>query len=262
MPPYQMPGQPMPGYQAPGQQMPGYQVPGQQMPPYGAGYAPPGGGPQYPFGPPPPRKSLLGLWIFLGCLGVAIVIGVAGFALTSGSSSSSSSSAVATGSGNPPASGGAASSAPASAASSGGGGGSGSGAVGSSYTVQDNNGDTYQVTLVKVIDPAQGATSFDTPANGKHFVGAVFTIKAIQGSPQNEDADTDAALVGSDGQTYTADFSSIAGYTDFNYGAIKVQQGDSVTGAVTFQVPSGVSISKVQWSPGGGIGTTVQWNNG
>jgi hypothetical protein len=118
------------------------------------------------------------------------------------------------------------------------------------------------VTLVKIIDPAQGATSFDTPANGKHFVGAVFMIKALQGSPQNEDADTDAALVGSDGQTYTADFSSIAGYTDFNYGAIKVQQGDSATGAVTFQVPNGVTITKVQWTPGGGIGNTVEWSNG
>ena len=245
--------------------MPPYQAPGQQMPPYGAGYGPPGGGPQYPFGPPPQRKSYLGLWIFLGCLGVAILIGVVGVVAFTGSSTSSSStaalattSAPASGSATSPAAG---PSAPASQASSGGG-QSGSGAVGSSYTVQDNNGDSYQVTLVKVIDPAQGATSFDAPANGKHFVGAVFTIKAIQGSPQNEDADTDAALVGSDGQTYTADFSSISGYTDFNYGAIKVQQGDSVTGAVTFQVPNGVSISKVQWSPGGGIGTTVQWNNG
>jgi hypothetical protein len=118
------------------------------------------------------------------------------------------------------------------------------------------------VTLVKVIDPAQGATSFYTPQSGKHFVGAVFTITAIQGSPQNEDANSDAALVGSDKQTYTADFSSIAGYTDFNYGAIKVAQGESTTGAATFQVPNGVSVSRVQWSTDGGLGTTVQWNVG
>jgi hypothetical protein len=190
------------------------------------------------------------------------LIGVVGAVIASSGSSSSSTippvtsaPVVSTSPSSAPAS-------PSAQASSGGSQSSGTGAVGSSYTVQDNNGDSYQVTLVKVLDPAQGATSFDTPANGKHFVGAVFTIKAVQGSPQNEDADTDAALVGSDGQTYTADFSSIAGYTDFNYGAIKVQQGDSVTGAVTFQVPNGVSVAKVQWSPGGGIGNTVQWNIG
>jgi len=248
----------------PGQQMPPYQAPGQAMPPYGAGYAPPGGGPQYPFGPPPQRGSRLGLYIFLGCLGVAILIGVVGLVAFSGSSSSSSSTvALGTatpaggGSSAPPATGAATPTSQASSAGT-----SGAGAVGSSYTVHDNNGDSYQVTLVKIIDPAQGATSFDTPKNGNHFVGAVFTIKALQGSPKDEDADTDAALVGSDGQTYTADFDSIAGYTDFNYGAIKVAQGDSATGAVTFQVPNGVTITKVQWSPGGGIGTTVEWNNG
>jgi hypothetical protein len=189
------------------------------------------------------------------------VIGVAGVALTSSSSSSSSTAtggasapASAVPFGSPPVAG---QSSPATSQS-----GSGAGGVGTAFTVDDGSKDTYRVTLVKVIDPAQGATSFDTPQGGKHFVGAVFMITAVKGSPQNEDADSDAALVGSDGQTYTADFSSIAGYTDFNYGAIKVTQGESATGAVTFQVPNGVSVSRVQWSPGGGLGTTVQWNVG
>jgi hypothetical protein len=34
-------------------------------------------------------------------------------------------------------------------------------------------------------------------------------------SPKDEDADNDAAIVGSNGQTYTPDLSSIAGYTNF-----------------------------------------------
>jgi hypothetical protein len=78
--------------------------------------------------------------------------------------------------------------------------------------------------------------------------------------PSSEDANSDAAIVGSNGQTYTADFSSIAGYTNFNNGQINVAQGDKATGAVTFQLPTGVKASKVQWSPAAGFGDTVQWN--
>ena len=115
------------------------------------------------------------------------------------------------------------------------------------------------ITLAKVIDPAQGADQFTTPDNGNRFVGAVFTVTALSGSPSNEDANNDAALVGSNGQTYTADFSNIAGYTNFSNGAINVAQGDTTTGAVTFQVPTSVKVSKVQWTDGG-FGSTVQCN--
>jgi hypothetical protein len=131
--------------------------------------------------------------------------------------------------------------------------------VGSYFDVKDASGDTYRVTLTKIIDPAQGADQFTTPDNGKRFVGAVFTIKAISGSPQNEDADNDAVVVGSNGQSYTADLSNIAGYTDFSHGQIVVAQGAATTGAVTFQVPAGVKVAKVQWQTASGFGSAVQW---
>ena len=132
--------------------------------------------------------------------------------------------------------------------------------VGSYFDVQDASGDTYRVTLAKVIDPAQGADEFSTPDNGKRFVGIVFKIKALKGSPQDEDANNDAAIVGSNGQTYSADFDDIAGYTNFDNGTIHVAQGDTETGSVTFQVPDKVKVTEVQWTAGGGFGSTVQWD--
>jgi hypothetical protein len=132
--------------------------------------------------------------------------------------------------------------------------------IGSYFDVQDGSGNTYRVTLDKIIDPAQGADQFTQPDNGKRFVGAVFTILAVNGSPSNEDADNDAAIVGSNGQTYTADLNSISGYTNFNDGQINAAQGEKATGAVTFQLPTGVKVSKVQWTPAAGFGDTVQWN--
>ena len=116
------------------------------------------------------------------------------------------------------------------------------------------------MTLVKVIDPAKGVDQFSSPDRGKRFVGLIFTVKALTGSPQNEDANNDAVVVGGNGQTYSADFDGIAGYTNFDGGAIHVAQGDTVTGSVTFQVPNGVAVSKVQWTALSGFGTTVEWN--
>ena len=134
--------------------------------------------------------------------------------------------------------------------------------LGSYFDVQDSRGDTYGVALIKIIDPAH-STDRITPDNGKRFVGAVFTIKAISGDgPQQENAESDAALVGSGGQTYIPDIIPITGYTDFAVGEIYAAPGGSTTGAVTFQVPTGVKVSKVQWSTFSsfGVRSTVQWN--
>ena len=103
--------------------------------------------------------------------------------------------------------------------------------LGSYLDVQDSAGDTYEVALTKIIDPAH-STDRITPDNGKRFVGAVFTIKAISGyGPQQEDAENAAALVGSGGQIYIPDIIPIIGYTDFAVGEIDAAPGESTTGA-------------------------------
>jgi hypothetical protein len=241
-------------YQPPYQQQPQPRfVPTQQE----DGYFPQGGYPQQPqqgWGPPPPpppppRKKhhwIRNIFAGIGALVVLIIVIVVAAAHGSGVSTKAAgaSSPLAKASSS-------AASRPAAAAG-----------VGSYFDVKDSAGDTYRVTLTKIIDPAQGADQFTTPDAGNRFVGAVFTIKAISGSPQDEDANSDAVLVGSNGQSYTADFSSIAGYTNFSNGEIRVAQGESSTGAVTFQVPDGVKVAKVQWTPGGILGSAVQWNAG
>jgi hypothetical protein len=88
----------------------------------------------------------------------------------------------------------------------------------------------------------------------------VFEIKALKGSLQNENANNDTAVIGSNGQTYHADFNAIGGYANFSNGSIKVAQGDTATGAVTFQVPDGIKVTKLQWTGASGYGCTVQWH--
>ena len=134
------------------------------------------------------------------------------------------------------------------------------GTIGSRFDLSDGSGNAYRVTLVKVVDPAKGADQFTVPESGKRFVGLIFRVKALAGSPQNEDANNDAVVVSGNGQTYSADFDGIAGYTNFNGGAIRVAQGATVTGSVTFQVPNGVTVSRVRWTALSGFGAKVEWN--
>lgn len=219
------------------------QVPGQ--PPYG-GYSQGPHGPQYPYNPPPQkRKRHLVRNIFLGIFGLVVAIIVISVATSGGtgvsttpSGGSSTQTQDSTGTTN--------AAAPA--------------GLGSYFNVKDGSGDTYRVTLAKIIDRAQGADQFTTPDHGNRFVGVVFTITALSGSPQDEDANNDAAVIGSNGQIYTPDISSITGYTNFTNGQINVAQGEKVKGAVTFQLPIGVKVTRVQWSAASGFGSTVQWN--
>ena len=134
------------------------------------------------------------------------------------------------------------------------------GAVGAPFDLADGSGHVYRVTLVKVIDQASGQDQVSSPGSGKRFVGLIFTVKALTGSPQNEDADNDAVVIGANGHTYPADFAGIAGYANFDGGVIQVAQGDTVTGSVRFQVPNGVAVSKVQWTALSGFGSTVEWD--
>jgi len=134
------------------------------------------------------------------------------------------------------------------------------GTIGSSFTLQDGSGDTYQVTLVKVIDPAAAADHAIIPERGNRFVGIVFRITALTGSPQGEDANNDATVVGSDGQAYKAVFDGIAGYTNFEVGVIDAAQGGTVVGAVTFELPQYITVAQVRWTAGGGFGSTVSWS--
>jgi len=113
-----------------------------------------------------------------------------------------------------------------------------------------------RVTLVKLIDPAPGSDEFSTPDAGTRFVGAEFEIVAI--GSVSDDANNDAAIVGSDNQTYQPDaFDSIAGCTNFNSGQVTLAAGGTSTGCVTFEVRTGVTPKVVTF--GTEDATIGQW---
>ena len=85
-------------------------------------------------------------------------------------------------------------------------------------------------------------------------------ITALTGSPRGEDADNDCTVLGSDGKIYSAVFDSIVGYSNFEVGVIHAAQGNTVTGAVTFQLPQYIKVVTVRWVASDGLGSSVMWD--
>jgi ABC-type Fe3+-hydroxamate transport system substrate-binding protein len=127
--------------------------------------------------------------------------------------------------------------------------------VGATLTLTDE-----QVTLTKVIDPATGADQYTVPDTGKRFVATVFTIKNTASQAGQGDANSNTSVIGSDNQGYSPDFSNVSECTNFNDGSFELGPGESVSGCVVFQLPTGVTVAKVQWSPSSGFsGDFAEW---
>ena len=133
--------------------------------------------------------------------------------------------------------------------------------VGSTVRVSSGS-KSANVTVSKLIDPATGASEFSNPDSGKRFVAVGLTVTAS--STVEGDANIDVTLIGSDNQTYTADFDAVQGCTDFDHGSFTLSTGESATGCVNFQVPTGVFVTKVRFAPDGGMvpGSVIgEWVN-
>jgi hypothetical protein len=126
--------------------------------------------------------------------------------------------------------------------------------LGAALPFRDDKGDAYSVALVRVIDPAKGADQYTTANPGERFVAAVFTIANAGSASTTDDANTNATVLGSNAVSYSADFDPVAECTNFNGGTYQLGRGQSLTGCVVFQLPAGVKVARVQWSPNGGVG--------
>ena len=142
------------------------------------------------------------------------------------------------------------------------------GPVGTTFKITDpeagpNDDQTavYTIQAVKVLDPAAPDNSFDAAPSGHRLVGIEFIIKGVSGSEQD---DIDGAVVtGGNNQTYQAGFTGLAAGTNFNSGDFTTSPGSTADGWVSFQVPNGVTVQNIQWTPDGGVnGGTVTWTGG
>jgi hypothetical protein len=137
-----------------------------------------------------------------------------------------------------------------------------SGPVGTAFTVttQDDSGGAvvYDVTLDQVVQHAQ-LTSYETLASpGDHMAAARFTVKGVTGQA-TDDANNDAVAIGSDSTEYPFSDNGVASGPNFASGTWSAGPGETVSGWVAFELPAGVTVASVQWSPGSFSGSHATW---
>ena len=103
------------------------------------------------------------------------------------------------------------------------------------------------VQLTRIADPATGDSNF--LKGGDRYLAAEFRVSDPSAQPVSGLVllDSLTTVVGSDGQTYSADqLDTVSECTSFHNGPIQIVSGQSVTGCAVFQIPTGVSASEVQ----------------
>lgn len=114
--------------------------------------------------------------------------------------------------------------------------------------------------FVALIDPAQTGNQFLNPDAGKRFVAVEIQITGQSSGTDTGDANTNVSVVGSNNQVYTASFFPVSECTDFSSGQFTLNKGESETGCVTLQLPTGVGVSHVKYNPNVGFSTNnAEW---
>jgi len=133
------------------------------------------------------------------------------------------------------------------------------GQLGSTLAVSDSSGTQLDVTLTKVIDPADGANPYSKPASGQHFVGVKLHVQNKAASTYQNNANNETAIILSDGKTLHANYNPIAGCGNFDSGQVKLKSSAASTGCVTFEVPKGQKVIQVSYGNTVFPGITAEW---
>jgi hypothetical protein len=135
-------------------------------------------------------------------------------------------------------------------------------ALDTTQTIHDFYGDPVSVTATQVIDPATAGPGSGFPDSGYRFVAVDLTVtnpgtnQAIEG-----DANYSMTVTGSDGQTYSADYGTVSGCTNFEAGDFQVPLGDSATGCVVFELPTSVTVQSIQFTLAPDYLDVAEWNS-
>jgi hypothetical protein len=132
--------------------------------------------------------------------------------------------------------------------------------VGDTLGLRGTEGNSkLDVTVKKVVDPAQPADEYQEPGSGKRWVGAQFEL-VNTGSKAYADAPSNGAQVAdTDGQRFQATIGDITAGPSMT-AETKIAPGGKALGWIVFEVPKNVKLSEVQFAMDSGFADqTGQW---
>jgi hypothetical protein len=121
-------------------------------------------------------------------------------------------------------------------------------------------GESVDVTAVKVIDHALGADAdSNVPPAGKHYFAVQFRIKNTGTKPYEDAPANGAKVVDNFGEVVEASAGDETTAGPSLPTPTTVPPGGVALGLLTFEVPNGTTIAKVQFGMDSGFGETTQW---
>ncbi|MFD8594746.1 DUF4352 domain-containing protein [Kitasatospora sp. NPDC059646] len=133
--------------------------------------------------------------------------------------------------------------------------------VGSTISLAGTNtGESADVTVTKVVDPASPTDSFSTPSAGKRFVAVQFVIKNTGSTTYSDSPSNGAKVIDSTDQSFNASYQETAAGPGFA-GSVDLPPGQSGRGYITFEVPTTSQLILVQFALDSGFANQVgQWS--
>lgn len=129
--------------------------------------------------------------------------------------------------------------------------------VGATRHLTSDSGSGLDITLDQIINPATGEqgppTDDDGKPNGGTYVAAMLTIKNTGTTAVQDDANNDAAMVGSNDEDYATDLHTVKECTNFDDGIYRLDPGESERGCVVFVLPKGVTPARFKFTPSAGF---------
>ena len=121
--------------------------------------------------------------------------------------------------------------------------------VGTPYTFMGPSGNEMQVTLLGLINNAQG-TNGARPADGFRFVAAKLEILGYASSIL-VDPNRDASLLPADLRPINAQLDEgVKGCTNFHRGSYALDAGDVIDGCLVFLLSNDLRLRTVEWGVG------------
>lgn len=132
--------------------------------------------------------------------------------------------------------------------------------VGQTLNLMRIGGQQIAVTLTEVISPATVPNGWGEA--GRTYVATKLRIENAGTTTIVGNGNSDVSIIGSDGQTYRADFAKVTECRDFTNGWFVIASGATDAGCIVFALPTGVGAEKVRYAPSSGISQDVgEWLN-